>query len=143
MYGREIAQTLFADTTPLLCGLDESDYWHFGPETMTIVEGLLQGALLAEIPRLTWDGQPTTSFGEFKIVRLYGALLGWVFSRLEIAVDVAAQMIDNVTPSMALRTTVEGRDLIDQVRRFALEQVCSYRQNGEGIPSRSATLPFL
>jgi len=143
VYGREIAQILFGDDPPKLCGLCADDYWHFGPETVTIVEAVLEGVTLAEIPRLTWDGQPATSFGEFKIVRLYGALLGWVFVRLGIGLQSAAKMIDNVYPLMTLRTTKEGQDLLTQVRTYALDHLKQHSRLSEEIPARGLTLPFL
>jgi len=143
VYGRDIALSLFGNEPPSLCGVSASDYWHYGPETVTIVEAVLQGVTLAEVPRLTWDGQPATSFGEFRIVRLYGALLGWVFVRLGIGLANAAQMIDNIYPAITLRTTREGQETLSQIRTFALEHLRAHSQTAEDIPAPRASLPFL
>jgi len=134
VYGREIAEALFAQSEPNLATLSVSDYWHFGPETVTYVEASLLGAVMAEKLRLTWDGQPASSFGEFEQLRLYGELMAWVWARLETPLTVAAQMIDNWIPAMALRTTQEGQALVDKVRVHALRRVCAYRGNIETVP---------
>lgn len=143
VYGREIAEELFVRHEPRLECLSPEDYWHYGPETMTIVEGILAGAVVAEVPRLTWDGQPATSFGEFKHLSLYGELLAWVFSRLRIPLAVAAQLYDNYAPTMPLRTTVEGSQLLASLRTYALEKVSQYIGATGAIPPPKPTLPFL
>jgi len=143
VYGRQIAEELFIGHEPHLECLRTEDYWHYGPETVTVVEGILADAVLAEAQRLTWDGQPTTSFGEFRHVSLYGELLAWVFSRLRIPLAVAAQLYDNYVPTMPLRTTVEGSQLLASLRAYALEKVSAYAGVAEAIPPPKPTLPFV
>lgn len=141
-YGREMAEWLFVREAPNYLTLSEADYWHYGPETVTVVEAVLAGATLAEVPRPTWDGQPTTSFGEFRLLSLYGELLAWVWARLEIPLEVAACHLDNHIPGMLLRTTSEGRDLLEKLRAYALEKVARYR--GESaVPPAKPFLPFI
>ncbi|MGI5917491.1 MAG: glycosyltransferase [Anaerolineae bacterium] len=143
VYGRQAAVELFVEHEPQLACLEPAHYWRYGPETVTVIEGLLKGAVIAELRRLTWDGQPATSFGEFRHVSLYGDLLAWVYTRLEIPIEVAARLYDNRVPSMPLRTTTEGRDLLDAVRRHALERTRDYRGEGGAIPPPPPTVPFL
>ena len=143
VYGREIAAALFAEGEPKLGTLSAEDYWHFGPETVTYIEASLRGAVMAEKLRLTWDGQPATSFGEFEQVRLYGELLAWVWVRLDIPLSVAAQMIDNWLPTMALRTTVAGRELVNEVREHALRRVRDHRGLEVALPEPAPTPTFV
>lgn len=143
VYGREIAEMLFVDHKPQFVSLSPSDYWHYGPETVTLVEAVLAGALVAESPRLTWDGQPTSSFGEFRHIALYGELLAWVFCRLELPLTVAAALYDNVLPASSLRTTEEGRELLASLRDHALQRMRTYRGIEAPIPPPTPTLPFL
>ncbi len=143
VYGRQIAQELFVDHKPRLECLSTEDYWHYGPETVTIVEGVLAGAVIAEAQRLTWDGQPTTSFGEFKHLLLYGELLAWVFARLRIPLEVAAQLYDNYVPAMPLKTTAEGNQLLSALRAYALEKTRKHYGAAEAIPPPKPTLPFV
>jgi hypothetical protein len=143
VYGRRAAQRLFVDLQPQLETLSPADYWHYGPETVTVVEGVLAGTILAEVRRYTWDGQPTTSFGEFRQVALYGELLAWVYARLDIPLDVAAQFYDNYTPAMPLRTTGQGRELLDAVRAYALDKARVYRGKSGAIPPPMPMVPFV
>ncbi len=143
VYGADMADGLFCEDAPQFLTLSESDYWHYGPETATVVEAILMGGTLAEVLRPTWDGQPTSSFGEFRLVALYGELLAWVFARLEIPLEAAACWIDNRSPEMALRTTVDGRHLLEETRRHALERVRAFRGGQEPLPAPAASLPFV
>ena len=143
VYGRPIAQELFVDGEPRMASLSQDDYWHYGPETVTIVEALLKRTVVAEKLRLTWDGQPATSFGDFTHVSLYGELLAWVFARLHIPLEVCAQFYDNIAPGMSLRTTAQGRELLAQVRRYALEKVSGFRGESIPAPEPKPVLPFL
>ena len=133
LYGRVAAQQLVSDE-PVLATLSPSDYWHYGPETVTLVEATLLGAVVAEKLRLTWDGQPATSFGEFRHVALYGELLAWVWARLELPLEVAARHYDNYAPGLTLRTMSPGRELIDQVRAYALTKVQAHRGEAGELP---------
>lgn len=143
VYGREIAESLFVTAEPRFLTLSVSDYWHYGPETVTVVEAALQNAVLAEVLRPTWDGQPTTSFGEFRLQSLYGELLAWVFARLALPLQVAACLFDGATPHLPLRTSVEGRELLDGLRRHALERVSAYQDGNAPIPPAMPLLPFM
>jgi hypothetical protein len=142
-YGREMAEALFRDAEPQLEGLTPHDYWHYGPETMTIVEAVLQDAVLAEVPRLTWDGQPTTSFGEFRLISLYGELLTWLFCRLKVPLAAAAQMIDNRAPVLALGTTAQGQEMLVALRAYVLDKVRALQKQDMPVPDVTPSLPFL
>jgi hypothetical protein len=143
VYGRAAAQALFVDLVPQLATLAAYDYWHYGPETVPVVEGLLQGMPLGQVERLTWDGQPTSSFGDFQHVPLYGELLAWVYARLEIPLNVAAQLYDNRTPALALRTTTQGLETLATLRDYALGKVRAHRGETVTWSAPQPLLPFL
>jgi len=143
IYGRQTAEMLFIQGAPRFLTLSPQDYWHYGPETVTVIEAILQGTTLAEVQRATWDGQPTTSFGEFRHLSLYGELLAWVYARLEVPLPVAAQFYDNRTPSLALRTTEEGRRTLAELRTYALEKLRAFLGSTQEIPPPSPVLPFV
>ncbi len=140
VYLREMAELLFEKAEPDTGTLTESDYWHYGPETVTIVEAVLAGAVIGEMLRPTWDGQPVTSFGEFGPVRMYGELLTWVWNRLQIPVDVAAVHLAN-RGQIALGTAREGAELLEQLRAHALGRLAA--QCGARVPAPRPTLPFV
>jgi hypothetical protein len=143
VYGRSMAEALFVESEPRLLGLSAHDYWHFGPETMPVVEAVLSGGLLAELQRLTWDGQPATSFGEFPHVTLYGELLAWVYARLEIPLAVAAQFYDNHVPHLALRTMSQGAETLGLLREYALRKLAQQCEQEEPVPAARPALPFM
>lgn len=137
VYGRDVAHRLFVGAEPSLAGMSSDDYWHYGPETVTIVEAMLAGAEFAEVRRLTWDGQPTSSFNEFRHVRLYGELLAWVFTRLEIPVEVAARLFDNAARPLLLGTMAAGAETLAELRAEVLGG------DAGAAPSPPPKLPFI
>jgi len=143
IYGRRMAEMLFVESQPLCAGLSAYDYWHFGPETVPVVEAVLSGGVLAELQRLTWDGQPATSFGEFQHIRLYGELLAWVYARLEIPLEVAAQFYDNHVPALALRTMSQGAETLAQLREHALGKLARQGNSQGPVPAPGPSLPFM
>ncbi|NLV74241.1 MAG: hypothetical protein GXY52_06125 [Chloroflexi bacterium] len=142
VYGRQLAEYLFSEQTRQLGAISESDYDHFGCETGPVVEALLAGALLAEVPRLTLDGQPTTSFGQYDHTRLYGSILTWLFTRLEIPAEAAAVWFDSHAAHLELNTTAEGRELLGRLRRQSLEAAVRYGL-GDAVPVPLPKLPTL
>lgn len=137
VYGRDVARRLFVESEPNLAGLSSEDYWHYGPETVTIVEAILEGAEFAEVRRLTWDGQPTSSFNEFRHVRLYGELLAWVFARLEIPAEVAARLFDNAARPLLLGTMAAGAETLAELRAGVLGR------DAGAAPQPPPALPFI
>ncbi|NLD72364.1 MAG: hypothetical protein GX649_06565 [Chloroflexi bacterium] len=126
VYGRQAAEYLFGEAPPQYASLSKRDYWRYGPETVPVVEAVLAGATLGEAARLTFNGQPTSSFGDFAVVALYGELLAWVWTRLGIPPDVAACLYDNAACRALLGTTAPGAETLDTVRRHALERTAAH-----------------
>jgi hypothetical protein len=142
VYGREAAEVVFGAAPPRLCSLSETDYWRYGPETVPVVEAALAGATLAEAARVTFNGQPTSSFGDFHVVAMYGALLAWVFTRLDLPLPVAAQLYDNAACRMLLATAGPGAETLDAVRRHTLERAATHCGGAE-IPPPCPRATFL
>lgn len=143
VYGRQMAEALFLQSEPRLGSLSAHDYWHYGPETVPVVEAVLSGGVLAELQRLTWDGQPATSFGEFAHIALYGELLAWVYGRLEIPLEVAAQLYDNHIPNLNLRTVSQGMETLAQLREYALRKLAAQAGLAGALPAAKPSLPFM
>jgi len=142
VYSRSLATSVVAAEPQFTGTLSRSDYDHYGPETMCVVEAALMGATLIEAQRPTWDGQPTTAFGEFRVVALYGELLAWVWQRLDISVENAAAMFDNRAPARELRTTGDGTQALGQVRQYALERLQAWRKDAADAPKSLSLPPF-
>lgn len=142
VYGRDLAELLFDGADPAYLTLSPTDYDRYGPETVTIVETVLAGGVLGELTRPTWDGQPTTSFGEFDAADMYGELLAWVWARLDLPLAAAARMFDNHRRELTLATASEGAGLLLRVRAHALGRLAAWRNEGPPPPMRPA-LPLL
>jgi hypothetical protein len=142
-YGRLLAEQLFGRCEPRYLTLSPSDYWHYGPETVTVVEAVEAGAALAEVMRPAWDGQPTSSFGEFKLLALYGELLAWVWARLAVPLAVAAVHFDSRARGTLLRTIDGGSALVASLRMHALQKVRDHRASSETWPDAGPALPFV
>lgn len=142
LYGRAEAERLVTDE-PVLATLSPSDYWHYGPETCTIVEALLRDTVVAQIARLTWERQPTTSFGEFAHTDLYGELLLWVYARLNVQLETATRIFDRRTAALRLRTTPEGRQALDVLRARVLGRLAARLGSDRVRPSGNEVLSFL
>jgi hypothetical protein len=142
VYLRAMAEVLFAGTEPDCGTLSAWDYWHYGPETVTIVDAVLAGGVFGEVQRPSWDGQPATSFGEFGVVAMYGELLTWVWTRLEVPLEVAATQYDNRRVGAALGTAREGADLLARLRDQSLGRLAAAR-GGSAVPAPRATPPFV
>jgi len=141
VYLREMASLLFDGPEPSTGCLSPWDYWHYGPETVTIVEAVLAGGVFGEVLRPSWDSQPATSFGEFSVVRMYGALLGWAWERLGIPLEVAATHYDVRRAGMALATAPEGESLLRALRADALARLAG--AGDAAVPLPRATLRFI
>lgn len=135
VYGRGMAHYLFVEQAPNYQGFSLSDYWHYGPETVTIVEATLAGGFLAELLRPTWDGQPTSSFNDFGVLDMYGELLAWVFARLHVPLSSAAGLFDNRVPGLSLRTTADGRELLAALRERVLRRLAGEDPGADLSPS--------
>ncbi|MHB1319010.1 MAG: glycosyltransferase [Anaerolineae bacterium] len=142
VYLREMALLLFGGAEPETGTLSAWDYWHYGPETVTIVDAMQAGAVFGEMLRPSWDGQPATSFGEFSVVSMYGALLTWVWARLGLSLEVAATQFDNRRVGMALGTAIEGAEELDRLRTHALGGLATHTGQ-RSVPPARATLPFV
>lgn len=142
VFTRHLVANTVARAPGFLGTISRADYDRYGPETMTVVEAALAGALVAEAQRPTWDGQPTTAYGEYRLVAVYGELLAWVWERLDISVEGAAAMFDNRAPARALRTTQEGVKLLAEVRTHALTRLQAWRGEEGAIAPPRALPPF-
>jgi hypothetical protein len=141
VYGRRLAELLFDRAEPVYATLSPADYDRYGPETVTVVETALAGGVMGEVLRPTWDGQLTTSFGEYAVVEMYGELLAWVWARLGVASSAAAQMFDNRRRGLALGTAAEGAELVGRLRAHALGRLATHC--GEPAPHALPLLPFV
>jgi hypothetical protein len=99
-----------------------AEIYRYGVEAVPFVEGVMAGAMVGEITRLTQEPEFTGHAG-FTRPETNGAVLLWTFLRLEIQVSHAAALLDNHIPRLTLWTDPEGRESLLQLRRVVLEKL--------------------
>jgi hypothetical protein len=98
------------------------EIYRYGVEAVPFIEGVMAGAIVGEISRLTREPEFTGHSG-FARVETNGAVLLWTFLRLEIQASHAAALLDNHIPRLTLWTDPEGRESLLQLRRISLEKL--------------------
>jgi hypothetical protein len=98
------------------------EIYRYGVEAVPFVEGVMAGAVVGEITRLTQEPEFTGHAG-FTQPETNGAVLLWTFLRLDIQVSHAAALLDNHIPRLTLWTDPEGRESLLQLRRVVLEKL--------------------
>jgi hypothetical protein len=98
------------------------EIYRYGVEAVPFIEGVMAGAVVGEISRLTREPEFTGHAG-FARAETNGAVLLWTFLRLEIQASQAAAILDNHIPRLTLWTGPEGRESLLQLRRIVLDKL--------------------
>ena len=97
------------------------DVMRWGSEFITTVELLARGFVPGAIYRLTWDGQPQTTFDESNLPASFSCQLSWLFDRLRTPASAASVMLDNALSASDYVTAPDGEGRLAAIR----EQVIS------------------
>jgi hypothetical protein len=108
-----------------------SEIYRYGVEAVPFVEGVMAGAVVGEITRLTREPE-FSGHGAFSQPESNGSVLLWTFLRLGIAAPQAATVIDNHLPRLSLWTDPAGRASLLELRRYVLGRL------GEATHDRSS-----
>jgi hypothetical protein len=95
------------------------EIYRYGVEAVPFVEGVIAGAIIGEITRLTQEPD-FSGHGAFARPETNGAVLLWAFLRLGIAPDHAAALLDNHLSHLTLWTDAEGKKALLQLRVYVL-----------------------
>jgi len=98
------------------------EIYRYGVEAVPFVEGVMAGATVGEITRLTQEPE-FSGHDAFARAEANGSILLWTFLRLDIHASQAAAILDNHIPRLLLWTSPEGRESLLQVRRMVLEKL--------------------
>ena len=96
----------------------------WGVEFVPTVELLLRGFTPASLHRLTWDGQPQTTFDDGNLAHVYAVQIAWLFERLGLPAAVAMPLLDNALTACDYVTVRGGPEAIAALRREVIERVC-------------------
>jgi hypothetical protein len=103
------------------------EIYRYGVEAVPFVEGVLAGAIAAEINRLVQEPR-FTGHGAFARPETNGSVILWTFLRLGIRAPQAAAILDNFIPRLTLWTDPPGREALLEFRRYILEALCKVIQ---------------
>jgi hypothetical protein len=95
----------------------------WGVEFVPTVELLLAGFAPAQVHRLTWDGQPQTTFDDDDLAYAYSRQVSWLFERLELPAEVAMPLLDNVLTACEYVTARGGPRVLSELRANVIERV--------------------
>ncbi|HYY16113.1 MAG TPA: hypothetical protein VE965_05635 [Gammaproteobacteria bacterium] len=109
------------------------EIYRYGVEAVPFVEGVLAGAIVAEINRLVQEPR-FTGHGAFARPETNGSVILWTFLRLGIRAHQAAALLDNFVPHLALWSDPRGRETLLAFRRYILETLFTMIQPPSPIP---------
>jgi|ETNmetMinimDraft_15_1059895.scaffolds.fasta_scaffold01406_5 hypothetical protein len=117
IYSRAAAELLISSIRKASNQYGEMRMGHFGVETVPALEILLNGGIIGQGRRTAYDRQPLSTFAAgTKLPRLYANQAIYVFKRLEVAADIALQVLNNAIPDSQLSRSPEGRSLLEEYR---------------------------
>lgn len=96
----------------------------WGVEFVPTVELLLRGFTPAAIYRLTWDGQPQTTFESDDLAHAYARQVAWLFERLNLPAGVAMPLLDNALTACEYVTAPRGPQVLADLRDEVIGRVC-------------------
>jgi hypothetical protein len=99
-----------------------AEIYRYGVEAVPFVEGVMAGAVVGEITRLTQEPE-FSGHGAFTRPEANGSVLLWSFLRLGIGALQAATIMDNHFPRLPLWTDPQGRSVLLELRRYVTERL--------------------
>jgi hypothetical protein len=100
------------------------EIYRYGVEAVPFVEGVMAGATVGEMTRLTQEPD-FSGHGTFARPEANGSILLWAFLRLGITAEHAAVILDNHLSRLTLWTDPRGRDVLLELRRYVLGRLVS------------------
>jgi len=145
LYTRAAAERIFADPGAEMRCLGPDEFWRCGAETISIVHGILNGVTLGEVQRMTFDGQPSSTFGVGAEARLrwYSGVIAWIFCRLDVPVETARRILDNHVAASQMKTLRPAIEELWAVRDAALARLAAYYGQEYTPPPPARSIPFL
>jgi hypothetical protein len=117
-----------------------AEIYRYGVEAVPFVEGVMAGAIVGEITRLTQEPD-FSGHGAFARPETNGSVLLWTFLRLGTGALQAATILDNHLPRLTLWTDPQGRAALLALRRYVMERLLILLL-GESAASENTTNPY-
>jgi hypothetical protein len=136
VYSRRVAELMVAHPWEHLPSVSEEIY-RYGVEAVPFVEGVMAGAVVGEISRLTQEPE-FSGHGAFARPESNGGVLLWTFLRLRIEASQAEVLLDNHIPRLTLWTDLQGRADLMELREYVLERLFASAQEVGPPPAMNA-----
>jgi hypothetical protein len=140
LYSRQICALMIRESweRPPWVG---DEIYRYGVEAVPFVEGVMAGASVGEITRLTQEPD-FSGHGAFARPQSNGSVILWTFLWLGIKPQQAAAILDNHLSRLTLWTNPEGRAALLELRRYVLETMRQSTPQPEHVPEARAGLYF-
>jgi hypothetical protein len=122
LYSRSAARVVLDAITEAHAVAPELRVPWWGVEFVPTVELLLRGFTPAAIYRLTWDGQPQTTFDGDDMAHAYARQIAWLFERLDLPAGVAMPLLDNALTACEYLTVPDGPRVLTDLRGEVAER---------------------
>jgi hypothetical protein len=132
VYSRKVCELMVERTWEVSPWVGPEIY-RYGVEAVPLVEGMMAGAIVGEVARLTQESA-FSGHGAFARPEANGSVLLWAFLRLGIAPLQAAVLLDNHLSHLMLWTDPQGREALLELRRHVLERLSPWRPGSDPFP---------
>jgi len=123
LYPRAAARVVLDAITGAHTARPELEIPWWGVEFVPTVELLLLGFTPVALQRLTWDGQPQTTFDGGDLAHAYARQIAWLFERLDLPAGVAMPLLDNALTACEYVAAPRGPEVIGALRRSVIDRV--------------------
>lgn len=117
-----------------------AEIYRYGVEAVPFVEGVMAGAIVGEITRLTQEPN-FSGHGAFARPETNGSVLLWTFLRLGMAPQQAAALLDNHLSRLSLWTDPQGRVHLLELRQYVLKRLYEATREPSSPPEVKA-IPY-
>lgn len=121
LYSREAAATLIEVLRAADAAAPQQRVMHWGVEFIPTTELLLRGFVPAALQRVTWDGQPQTTFDDSDIAYAYSRQISWLFERLDLPATVAMPLLENALINCPYVAAKGGAEQIAKLRAQVID----------------------
>lgn len=136
LYSRSSAQVVVDAISEAHAGRPDLEIPWWGVEFVPTVELLVRGFIPAALRRLTWDGQPQTTFDDSDLAHAYSRQVAWLFERLDLPAEVAMPLLENALTACEFVTAAHGPEVLDRIRDDVIDRV--YPRWSRPPPDRGA-----
>jgi hypothetical protein len=118
-----------------------AEIYRYGVEAVPFIEGVMGGAIVGEISRLTREPD-FSGHNAFARSEANGSILLWAFLRMEIKSQQALAFLDNHLSRLTLWTDPQGRASLLDLHRYVLEGLARSTQDSPPLPEQKGRVEY-